>query len=182
MADVDIFGNDGVEAGDNLLASIAATVVDMKEAQAKVAAAEEAFNVAKQNLRKIAEDTLPALMDEAGQRELTTADGYKVTVAETVRAHIKADNQPKAFAWLIANGHDRLIQREFKMKFANNQMENANNFEAAITRMEDLPDYDDKTSVHPASLSSFVKAELEAGRDVPIDLLGVHRQRVAKVK
>lgn len=183
MNDLDIFAEDsGVNAGDNLLASIRATVLDLKEADAEVARIEEELDAAKKRQRKIAEVDLPSLMEEAGQQELTTADGYKISIRENVRAHIKAADQPKAFAWLIENGHEKLIQRTFTFKFGNNQADAAEVFEDTVTKLDSLPEYDDKRGVHASSLSSFVKAELEAGREVPLDLLGVHRQRVAQVK
>lgn len=183
MADLDIFGPDGgVEAGDNVLAAIRSMVLDLKEAEAEQARKEEEFKKAQKRVEQIIENELPALMEAAGQLELTTADGYKVSIKENIRAHIKAKDQPVAFAWLREHGHDKLIQREFKFKFANNQADAAEAFEKAVDRMEGVPEYDDKTSVHASSLSSFVRAELEAGREVPMDLLGVFRQRVAQVK
>lgn len=181
--DLDIFAEDtGVTAGDNLLSSLRALVLDLKKAEAVQAKAEEAFNKAKKAVTKITEKELPDLMDAAGQVEITTLDGYKVTVKENVRANIKVADQPRAFGWLVKNGHERLIQRQFTFKFANNQDKAAVAFEQAVLRLDDLPDYDDKKAVHASTLSSFVKTELEAGRELPLALLGVHRQRVATVK
>ena len=180
---LDIFAEDtGVTAGDNLLSSLRALVLDLKEAQSVMAKAEDHFNTAKAAVKRIVEKELPELMDEAGQSEITTLDGYKVTVKEIVRASIKVSDQPRAFGWLIKNGHERLIQRQFTFKFANNQDKAAVAFEQAVLRLDELPDYDDKKAVHASTLSSFVKTELEAGRELPLALLGVHRQRVATVK
>lgn len=184
MTDVDIFKEDGgVVAGDNLLASIRQTVLELKEAEADMAKKEEEFKRAQAYVRRLTEDELPKLMDEAGQAELTTADGYKVAVKDTVRANIREDKKPKAFAWLRSNGHEKLIQRIFTFKFGNNQADAAEAFEKAVDRLDvPIPEHDDKTTVHASSLTSFVRAELEAGREVPMDLLGVHLQRVATVK
>lgn len=183
MSDTDIFAEDtGVTAGDNLLSSLRALVLDLKEAQAKMAKAEDEFNKTKAAVKKLVEVELPELMDQAGQTEITTLDGYKVSIKEIVRANIKVSDQPRAFGWLIKNGHEKLIQRVFNFKFGNNQDAAAQAFEEAVLRLDDLPEYDDKKSVHASTLSAFVKTELEAGREVPLALLGVHRQRVATVK
>lgn len=183
MTSIDLFAGDtGINAGDNILASIRHKVLELKEAEANLAKKEEAFKLAQRVVKQITEVDLPELMETAGQDALKTADGFQVVVKENVRAHIKAENQPRAFGWLISEGHEKLIQRVFTFKFGNNQDAAAGAFEDAVLRLDDLPDYDDKKSVHSSSLSSFVKAELEAGREVPMDLLGVHRQRVATVK
>lgn len=183
MNDIDIFAEDnGAKVGDNVLASIRATVLDLKEADAEVARLQDQLDAAKKRRDKIAQNDLPTLMESADQLEITTLDGYKVTIKETIRASIPAAQQPRAFAWLIENGHEKLIQRTFTFKFGNNQADLAQAFEDTVTKLEQLPEYDDKRRVHSASLSSFVKAELEAGREVPLDLLGVFRQREAVVK
>ena len=41
---------------------------------------------------------------------------------------------------------------------------------------------DDKTSVHPSTLASFVREKLRDGQEIPLDVLGVHRQRISKIK
>ena len=37
-------------------------------------------------------------------------------------------------------------------------------------------------AVNPQTLQAFVRQSLEAGEKIPMDLLGVYRQRQAKVK
>ncbi len=183
MTDLDIFAEDtGVTAGDNLLSALRALVLDLKKAEAFLAKREEEFNKAQAAVKKITEKELPELMDAAGQSAITTLDGYHVHVKENVRANIKVADQPKAFAWLVKHGHERMIQRLFTFKFANNQAKAAAAFEQAVLRLDELPEYDDKRAVHASTLSAFVKTELEAGRELPLALLGVHRQRVATVK
>ena len=39
-----------------------------------------------------------------------------------------------------------------------------------------------KYAVHPQTLGAWVREMLEEGEDIPIDILGVFRQRTAKVQ
>jgi hypothetical protein len=41
--------------------------------------------------------------------------------------------------------------------------------------------FDLKRTVHASTLASFVKSQLEAGVDFPMDLFGVYRQRTSVI-
>ena len=35
-------------------------------------------------------------------------------------------------------------------------------------------DYENRKSVHPSTLKAFVREQIEMGKELPLDLLGVH--------
>lgn len=168
--------------GDNILAQISAVAQEQLEAEAKVARIEEDLRKAQAELRDIAENRLPALMDAAEQAKLTTKDGIEVQVSEKIRASIPEANKEKAFAWLEENNHGRLIKREFKIEFGKDEEAWANKFERDLARRKRQLRVARKKAVNPMTLASFVKEQLSEGVAVPLDLLGAFRQRFTKVK
>lgn len=158
---------------------------DMAEAQAKAEAEvrriEADLQKAREHLRDISERQLPDLMDEIGLETFKTRSGLTIKVKETIRASIPKAKAPQAFAWLKAHNFGALIKRSVSIAFGKGEDELADNF---VSELESKYGYDvdDKSNVHPATLSSFVKEKLENGEELPLDLFGVHRQRVTKIE
>lgn len=148
-------------------------------AEAEVARLEGELTKARERLRDFAERQVPELMDSIGIEEFKTSSGLKIKVDETIRAGISVANGPKAFAWLRENNHAALIKRAFSVTFGKGQDEKADAF-AKELEAQGL-DADDKTTVHPSTLAAFVREKLRNGDEIPLDLLGVHRQRFAKI-
>lgn len=167
--------------GDNLLAQIGATAQEQKRAEAEVARLEEALTKAKENLRDIAERRLPELMDAAEAADFTTKDGLKVVIAETIRGSIPKANEARAFKWLEDHDHPHLIKRQFTIEFGKDQEAWAKKFEGDLAKRKKPLNVKRKNSVHPATLQSFIREQLEKGVDIPLDVFGAFRQRVAKV-
>ena len=166
----------------DLLTRISELATAQRLAETKLEEADLEAKKCKEALRVIAEVQLPALMDEAGMAEFTTRDGIQVKVAETVRATIPAAFQAEAFGWLKANGHDQLIKREFKIEFSRDEESWAEKFERELREREQPLKFEVKRSIHPSTLASFVREQLEEGVAIPLDAFGVHRQKASKIK
>lgn len=167
--------------GDNLLAQIAATALEQKEAEAEVERCEDALKAAQNKLRLIAEKTLPELMDAARQTQLTTADGIVVKVQEKIRGSLPKGREAPAFAWLEEHGHEDLVKREFKIQFGKDEEAWAKKFEADLRKRKKPVNVSRTDTIHPSTLASFVTEQLEAGVDIPLDAFGVYRQRSTKI-
>lgn len=162
------------------LSRLSTLAEEQAKAESEVARLEAELAQARETLKDYAERQVPELMDSIGIEEFKTSTGLKIQVAETIRASISATNAPRAFAWLRGSGHAALIKREVKLTFGRGEDEKA---EDTIRDLESKGlNPEDKSSVHPSTLSAFVKESLNAGTEIPLDLLGVHRQRVAKIK
>lgn len=166
--------------GEGELSQLSKLAEEQAKAEAEVARLEAELTKAREVARDFAERQVPELMDSIGIAEFKTATGLKIEVAETIRASITQANAPRAFAWLRENGHAALIKRALSVTFGKGEDDKA---EAFAKELEDKGlDADDKTSVHPSTLASFVREKLRDGEEIPLDLLGVHRQRVSKIK
>lgn len=149
------------------------------EAELAVKRAEKALEEAQSDLKKIAEGTLPELMDSLGMEEFRTSTGLKITVKETIRASIPKPREAEAFAWLRAHHHDALIKRSVVCSFGKGEDEDARKLCEQL--IAEGYSFEDKQSVHAQTLSSFCREKLKKGEDIPMDLLGVFRQRSAAI-
>lgn len=167
--------------GDNLLAQIAVTALEQKEAEAEVERCQDALKEAQNKLRRISEETLPALMDEAEMTTCETRDGIVVKVQEKIRGSLPKGKEQPAFEWLDEHGHDDLIKREFKIQFGKDDQAWAKKFEADLRKRKKPVNVSRSDTIHPSTLASFVTEQLEAGVDIPLDAFGVYRQRSTKI-
>lgn len=167
------------EAG-NILSQITNTVREMITAEEDVKVAEEGLKAAQDRVRNLTETQLPLLMDEAQQKELVTLDGYRVTRSEVIRASISKDRMPVAAQWLRANGHGAVIKQEVTLKFGMGEEQKAAEAIDALREHRFAPE--DKLTVHPMTLGALVTELLSAGKDIPMDILGVYIQPRVVVK
>jgi hypothetical protein len=181
MYDYDEHKAEARGAGDNILKQLSSLALDQKRAELEVAQAEEQLALAKAKLAHIAEHVIPELMDAAEMAEYTTKDGIKIKINEKVRGSIPKATEAQAFQWLLDNRHDDLIKREFKIQFGKNEEAWAKEFEQDLQNRKRPLAFDLKRTVHASTLASFVKSQLEAGVDFPMDLFGVYRQRTSVI-
>jgi hypothetical protein len=166
--------------GDNILAQIAGTARDIIAAREAVARAEEELKAQQNLLRSLQEDVLPELMAEAGQTELTTIDGLKVSIKENVRGQPSKDNEVEAFAWLRSKGQGGVIKSKLEADLGRASDDKVQAAVEALSAQGIRAGT--KESIHWQTLGSLVREMLARGDDVPLDLLGVHIWKQADVK
>jgi len=167
-------------AASEALARLTQLASEQAKAEAEVARIEAELQAAKDALKVISETSVPELMDELGMTSFKTASGLTVDIKETIRASIPKNKQPLAFNWLREHGNAALIRRVISLPFGKGEDERAQEVMDILAQEGLHPD--DVLSVHPSTLSAFVKEKLEKGEEIPTELFGVFRQRVSKVK
>lgn len=158
------------------VSQLAARQIELEDA---ISATEDRLKELKEDLARVRDTDLPLALSEHGLSEISMLDGSKVKVQDIVRASITAANSAAAFSWLDAHGFGDLIKHEIKASFGRGEAEVAEKAIAALLAAGAEPE--GKRSVHPQTLSAFVREQLEAGVDIPRDLLGVFVGRSAKI-
>ena len=133
-------------------------------------------------LRSISEQELPTLMDKLGMEKFKTTSGLEIDIKETIRASIPKARAEEAYNWLDENGHAAIIKRMFAVSFGRDEEKWARKFAADLRRRKRELAVADIKKVESSTLRAFVKGQLEDGIDLPMELFGVFRQRVAKIK
>lgn len=134
-----------------------------------------------EKLTLIAQTKLPQAMQAVGINKFTTKDGFAIEVKPFYSASIKEDNQEACFAWLKASGHDDIIKNEVKTTFGRGEENLAMKVVETLNLMH-IP-CTNKKSVHPQTLSAFVREQVESGNpDFPLNTFNVFIGQKAKIK
>jgi|TARA_R100001086_G_scaffold25646_2_gene12088 Asp-tRNA(Asn)/Glu-tRNA(Gln) amidotransferase B subunit len=145
----------------------------------QVATIEESLKQAKRELRKIAEDQLPAAMLEYGIREFKLEDGSQITVKNFYGASIPKNKQEEAFAWLIDNDFGDLIKNQVNLSFVRGQEQKAMDLVQELEERFFQPST--RKWVEPMTLKAFAREQVEAGNKLPSDLFGLYIGEQAKI-
>lgn len=152
----------------------------MVDQEFEVKALEDELKNAKALLFKTQTEDLPLLMEELGMLSVTLKDGSKVDVVEDIQCGIAVAARDEAHNWLIQNGFGGLIKTQVITEFGRGQIEDAVKYaQEANERFPENP-AGVKDAVHPATLKSFLKEQLEKGAALPMELFGVRPFNRAK--
>lgn len=167
---------------DDKLAQVMRLAQVMVEQELAVAAMEEELKDLKAALLRTQTEDLPTLMEEIGMLSVTLKDGSKVEVVEDINCAIKVADRAAAHQWLIDNNFGGLIKTQVVTEFGRGQLDDAIRYaQEANSKFPENP-AGVKDTVHPATLKSFVKEQLEKGAPIPMELFGVRPFNRAKYK
>lgn len=152
----------------------------LDEVEREIEEKEEELNKRRAYFNRLRENDIPELMESLGISQLKTTDGRILTVREVVRTNIPASKKAEAFSWLRENGYGAMIKRVVQAEFGMGEDEVADEFYHEIAQRFEATQ--DKTSVHPSTLASFVTSQLKEGANLPLELFNVHRQQIATIK
>ena len=163
---------------DSALAQLQRLADQQAQQAAEVAELEAKLTRAKEALRITAENLLPEALDRVGIAEFKTSSGLVISLKEQVRCGITEERAQKAFEWLREHGRGALIKRRIAFDFGTGEEDRVDKLVELLERNE-FSEFDDKQAVNPQTLGAFVRNALAEGLDIPLDLFGVFRQRVA---
>lgn len=129
--------------------------------------------------KEIAEIKLPEAMMAVGMTQFKLQDGTAITVSRFYSASIPKERTEEAFAWLRSHDFSEIIKRNITCKFGKGEDEMATRVSNAIAALGIQAE--DKESVHPQTLKAFVREQIEGGKELPLDVLGVYVGNKAKV-
>lgn len=158
------------------VADLAARQIEIEDA---IEATEAQLDRLKKELARVRDEELPNALAEHGLSEIAMKDGSRVKVVDIVRAAIPAAHRDAAFRWLDEHGFGDLVKHEIKATFGRGEEAEA---QASIDALRGMGiDAEDKRSVHPQTLSAFVREQLEAGSPIPRDVFGVFIGRQTRI-
>jgi len=154
----------------NTLGKIGAVANDIADTQEEISKIKEQLQRKEDYERKLSREVLPSLFLEVGLSELKLADGRKVQVSEYYRATPLKENRAKVHTWLRDNGFGDLVKNQVTCSFGRNEEEKASGLLSHLNK--EGYQSTQRESVEPSTLRAFVREQYEAGRELPMDLLG----------
>lgn len=149
------------------------------EADTGVDEAEGALKDAKERARVLREETIPAAMQEMGLEEVKLETGQKISIKQDVYASVPAASKGQAYDWLNEHGFGGLIKVEVSTTFAKGEQEQAIQLHKQLAEQGLQPDLDQ--SVHAQTLKAFLREQIAAGNNIPLDLFGARPVWTAKI-
>ncbi len=168
------------EPAEGQLARLRSLADQITTLENEIEAIEGALKLKNKRLFELTTKTLPEAMGEVGMKSFKLLDGNEVSVNKKYYAGITEENREAAFAWLRDNGHRDLIKNQFVVAFSAGQDQVAGELRTILADKQ--YNFDEKTAVHPGTLGTFVREQMEAEKEIPLGLLGAFVQDVAEIK
>lgn len=155
---------------------------ELEDADRKVARLEAELEEAKAARKDIAEFRIPQATDGM-EGKFNLGDGRELTIKEEIRASIAGDKKVPAIKWLDDHEYGHIVKRQVIFEFPKGEQDRCAAFIEAVQKLglSQLV-MKEKYDVHHATLTSWVKEQLGEGVDLPVDVFGIFRQRIAKLK
>lgn len=184
-----------VEPSGDLMAKLSEYVEFHTKYSKAIKILETRLKNGKKFIAEIEDDFIPALMQEASMKEFKTTS-FTIKIKSFIRGTIpsqtaidKAEGEKSeelierrdlAFSWLMDNGGDSIIKREFSVDLGKGADESIK--ESLVQTALDLGlPYDDAEKVHAGTLNAFLKEKTEDGVDVPTDTFNLFVGDKAKI-
>ena len=168
-----------MEVSEEGVSTISKLCREQVQLQNEIRELEGAVKVKKARLMEVSEELLPTSADEHQIKEITTEDGYNVTITDFYDARISATdtNAVALLCSLRSNTISTLFFIRWSKLLSTNQ---ANAFSRCSRSVADKSST--KTWVEYQSLKAFVKEQIQKGEvKLPFDLLNIYEGRRAKV-
>jgi hypothetical protein len=149
----------------DMLARITAQAGELLALKAKAAKFETALEEIGTEIRRLEEQTLPALMDEAGVAHLGLVDDLELDREEEIYASISKANAPAATAWLIKNNFGSIVKARITVEVERGDVAILEATRKALARAK--VGYEESGGVNPATLKAFVREQLGKGKRLP---------------
>ena len=146
----------------------------------KVETLEKPLKEAEEEARRLSEEVIPTLMQQAGVSSIKLDNGTSVEVSPYYYAKISEDKKVEAFKWLRENDHGDLIKNNVSVSFGKGEDSNAVNLKTELESKGLV--VDQKQDVHWQTLRGFVKEQIEKNKTLPSETFGLYIANRTKIK
>ena len=146
----------------------------------KVETIQKSLKEAEEEARRLSEEVIPTLMQQAGVSSIKLDNGTSVEVSPYYYAKISEDRKEEAFQWLRENNHGDLIKNNVSVSFGKGEDSNAVNLKSELEAKGLV--VDQKQDVHWQTLRGFVKEQIEKNKTLPSETFGLYIANRTKIK
>jgi hypothetical protein len=162
------------------LTELSDLVLKFKELEEAIKEEEEYLKKLKEDYDAIGMGKIPDLFDSLSLSQLKLKTGEVVEIKRDFAATITAEKQEECFNWLKENGHESIIKHDVVTTIKKGE---TIEYEKLLSALNSLGvTYTDKSYVHPMTLKSFVKEQINSGINFPQEQFSVFPIRKTKIK
>jgi hypothetical protein len=173
------FENISINVDESKVSKISQKCQELQELEKVIALKKIELSEVEDKANNLQERVIPDLMQEAGVSMIKILDGSTVEVKPSIKASITVDNAEKAYSWLREKGFGDLIKNTLTASF--NKEEDAKASELMKVFEERGLNYQRKEKVEPMTLKAFVQEQIQAGKEMPMDLFSVYITNKTKI-
>ncbi len=172
--------DDGPTVNDeDILGRISVLADEMHDIDKQIAKTDLEVKKLRETHRQIAEEQLPELFEQVGMEELKTRSGLPLKLKNRVHTNISKGRKPNAIAWLDENGQGGMVKRSVIIDFDKTQEDKVKALLRLINR--GWPNNRTELDVHASTVKAFVVRQLAEGKEIPLDIFGVHCVDVVEI-
>jgi len=168
------------QATDAEIEQIADLAQRQKTLDKEIDKMQESLDQVKEQRRKVAEEDLPAALDQAGVSDVTLSDGSRIAVKSDLKVNIPKSKKEDAAEWLVNQGASALVKEDIHVPFNRGQEEQVNELTRELE--ENGYTYNVQPEMHTGSVKKFLKEHMEEGGDLPEDVMNVFYYRETEIK
>ena len=150
---------------------LADKIKELQSQQEQLQQQEDAIKQKKKEIEHLSGEVIPTMLSEMGLSFLKLADGSSVEVKTNYSATITQAKKEEAFNWLRENGLGDIFKNEISVSFGRNEDNKAADY-ANLAKGQGF-EPQQKLKVEPMTLKALVRERIEAGKDMPTELLNV---------
>jgi len=151
---------------------LADKIKEMQAKQTQLELQEDSVKKTKKDIEHLSGEIIPTMLSEMGLSFLKLQDGSSIEVKTNYSATITQANKEKAFNWLRENGLGDIIKNEISVSFGRNEDNKAADY-AELAKGQGLEPMQ-KLKVEPMTLKALVRERMEAGKEMPTELLNIY--------
>jgi hypothetical protein len=128
-------------------------------------------------LRELSEKTIPTIMDEIGLSSFSLNSGTKIETYCFFRGTFNEENAENALDWLRETGNEGIVKYQFSINASDKEV---------LEKVRDISKTDSvslqiKPTIHPSTLSAFIREQVSSGADFPQELFKTYIGRKTRI-
>lgn len=121
-------------AAQDILGALGKLVEEKQALEAKIAQMQTDLEEEQKRLKEYDQVKIPNLIESAGLQEITTKNGYKVSIKQEYRGNISEENQEYALDWFIKSGGADTVKNKFEVPVSINDKKTIDLLEQIFNR------------------------------------------------
>lgn len=107
--------DDLIVADQDILGKLGTLVEEKQALEAKIAQMQTDLEEEQKKLKEYDQVKIPNLIEAAGLQEITTKNGYKISIKQEYRGNISEENSDYALDWFIKSGGADTVKNKFEV-------------------------------------------------------------------
>lgn len=154
----------------------------LEQLVAKKKKADEEMEALDAEIKELREVILPSIMEGVGIADFSLSSGVKLKMESFYSGKLSEDTKDDAITWLKKTNNLDIVKSEVVIPFGRGALNTQEYAELQDFLCKKGLAYTAMSSIHPKTMSAFLKEQITAGNELPRDLFNVYAGRRVVIK